>query len=52
MWRDVCGKGGMGELHEGSVCVCVVCVGVGVYVCVCVCAIFLTKCDDCVLMGD
>ena len=38
-------KGGMGELHEGIMraCVCV---------CVCVCAIFLIKCNDCVLMGD
>ena len=56
-------KGAMGELREGTVCVCVcVCVYVCVCVCVCVClclclcvcvrAIFLTKCNDCVLMGD
>ena len=44
-------KGEMGELHEGTVCVCVsMCVCV--CVCVCVCAIFLTKCNVCVLMGD
>ena len=37
MWKDVCGNGGIGELHEGTVCVCV-------------CVVFLTKCNDCVLM--
>ena len=50
-------KGGMGELREEIVCVgvcgCVcVCVCVCVCECVCVCAIFLTKCNVCVLMGD
>ena len=32
MWRDVCGKGGMGELREGIECECVC---VCVFVCVC-----------------
>ena len=44
MWN-----GGMGELGEGTVCMCVC---VCVCACVCVRAIFLTKCNDCVLMGD
>ena len=35
------------------VCVCVcVCMCVCVCVCVCVRAVFLNKCNDCVLMGD
>ena len=38
MWRDVCGKGVMGELREGIECECVcVCVFVCVCECVCVC---------------
>ena len=45
----------MGELREGTACVCMyvyVCVCVCVCVCACMCAIFLTKGNDCVLMGD